>query len=210
MSKRRSAVPSVTRVLEDIAGTSEATAPDQPGGQRVFRHVQLPQHVRGSLLLHSMPGRLEPLEVAWGQVRADGVQAIVNLARPDEIWEKSPDYAKALQSGHLPCPVISFPVKDYGTPRCREAFWQLTVDLARRLEAGERILVHCAAGIGRTGTLATCLLIALGETQAAAAKAVRTAGSSPETDGQMGIAAWCVERRQQHQPPRHDQGGPDQ
>jgi protein-tyrosine phosphatase len=142
-----------------------------------------------------MPGRSEPLDLVWEHIRADGVQAIVNLAQPAEIRRKSPDYAKALEAGLVPCPVVSFPVKDYGTPDSRETFWELALDVAQRLEAGERILVHCAAGIGRTGSLATCVLVALGETPTAAAKAVRAAGSRPETDGQMDLVAWCAARR---------------
>jgi protein-tyrosine phosphatase len=144
-----------------------------------------------------MPGLAEPLESAWEHVRAENVQAIVNLARPDEIHEKSPAYAQAIKDGHVPCSVIAFPVENRGSPEGREAFWQLAFGLARRIEAGETILIHCAAGRGRTGTLATCVLVALGETQAGAAKAVRTAGSTPETSGQTGIVAWCAQRRQQ-------------
>lgn len=38
----------------------------------------------------------------------------------------------------------------------------LLADLVVRLERGEHLLVHCVAGIGRAGTVATCLLIELG------------------------------------------------
>lgn len=161
----------------------------------MFRQVKLPAGVPGRLLLHSMPGCFETLEQVWEHIRTKGVQFIVNLAQAGETRRKSPAYAKALLSGHVPCPVISFPVKDCGTPRSREAFWELAFDLAQRLNAGERILVHCAAGVGRTGSLATCILIALGETPAAAAEAVWDAGSQPETDGQMELVAWCAARR---------------
>lgn len=161
----------------------------------MFRQVRLPAGVHGSLLLHSMPGRFEPLELAWKEIHAEGVQVIVNLAQPAEISRKSPAYARALQNGQVPCEVISFPVQDYGIPGSLEAFWELALGLAQRLEAGDRILVHCAAGVGRSGSLATCVLAALGEKPAVAAKAVRAAGSQPETRGQAGLAKWCAARR---------------
>jgi protein-tyrosine phosphatase len=144
-----------------------------------------------------MLGLKEPLESAWEQVRTQGVQAIVNLAEQDEIRRKSPAYALALEGKHVPCAVIRFAVRNRRTPNDSEAFWQVAVDVAQRLRLGERILIHCMHGQGRTGTMATCVLVALGETQEAAADAVEKAGSTPETKGQAGIVAWCVQRRQQ-------------
>jgi protein-tyrosine phosphatase len=161
----------------------------------MFRKVRLPESVPGRLLLHSMPGCFEELEQVWRQLRLKRVKAIVNLAQTGETRRKSPAYAEALRRGQVPCPLISFPVKDCGTPRNLEAYWELSFDLAQRLRAGENILIHCAAGVGRTGSLATCILIALGETPAAAAEAVWDAGSQPETDGQMELVAWCAARR---------------
>lgn len=182
----------MSRVAEEFR---VVTSESSEGVRRMFRQVKLPALVPGKLLLHSMPGCFETLEQVWEHVHAEGVQAIVNLAQAGETRRKSPTYAKAILSGQVPCPVISFPVKDCGTPRSRVAFWELALDLAQRLEAGDRILVHCAAGVGRAGSLATCILVALGATPAAAAKAVWAAGSQPETDGQMELVAWCAAQR---------------
>jgi hypothetical protein len=43
----------------------------------VFRSGPLPGDVAGGLWLHSMPGRREPLEQAWAQLRIHGIKAIV-------------------------------------------------------------------------------------------------------------------------------------
>ena len=62
------------------------------------------------------------------------------------------------------------------------------------LSAGRRVLIHCGAGIGRTGTLAVCVLVALGQTRAEAEAVVRAAGSQPETPEQHALVGWWAGR----------------
>lgn len=166
------------------------------GALRVFRSVQLPDGVAGSLRLHSMPGRREPLDHVWKQIRSDAIQVIVCLAGPQEIRTKSPSYGAAIEAKTLPCSAESFPITDFGVPGDREAFWSLASRIATQLKAGSGVLIHCGAGIGRTGTLATCVLLALCEPRAKAEQAVLAAGSHPETDEQRGLVAWCAARSQ--------------
>ena len=78
----------------------------------MFRCVDLPAHISGRLLLHSMPGRYEALERVWYQVRNDAVQVIVCLTERDEIHEKSYEYAQALDNGAVPCLVLLFEIPD--------------------------------------------------------------------------------------------------
>jgi len=160
--------------------------------RNMFCEVRMPRTVEGKLFLHSMPGRYEPLDHTWEQLKAQRIAAIVCLARNDEISVKSQAYSRALRDGSTPCPVIRFEIPDYGVPEDRDVFLALARDVARRLLAAENILIHCGAGVGRSGTLAQCVLLALGQTLSAAYTAVTDAGSWAETPPQRELIRWCA------------------
>jgi protein-tyrosine phosphatase len=160
----------------------------------VLRPVRLPEGVEGRLYLVAMPGARGPLERTWEGLRKEGVHVVVCLAEPEEIRAKSPAYAAALEAQAVPCPVESFPVADFGVPDDREAFWALACRVGKRLTGGERVAIHCGAGIGRTGMLGACVLLALGQPPAKAEQAVSAAGSHPETAAQRALVSWCAGR----------------
>ncbi len=141
-----------------------------------------------------MPGRYEAFQEAWRAILGHGVGRVVCLVPPDELDDKSPLYARAVEERTTPWVHESFPVEDLEAPRDREAFWTLARGTARRLAEGEHVLVHCAAGIGRTGTFAVCVLLALGLTAAAAHGAVRRAGSAPQNAAQEAMIHWAAGR----------------
>jgi protein-tyrosine phosphatase len=160
----------------------------------MFRRVDLPAHVSGRLLLHSMPGRFEAIERVWHQLRTEAVGAIVCLTEEYEIRLKSSQYAEALEAGTVPCFVLPFEIREGGVPEDRDAFWALANDLANRLRAGEAVLIHCAGGIGRTAMLAVSVLLALGEPMNEAESVVSRAGSTVETMPQIEMLSWCASR----------------
>lgn len=161
-------------------------------GTELFRRVELPVRVSGKLLLHSMPGRYEAIESVWQQVRNEAVRAIVCLAEKDEIREKSLEYARELEAGTVPCSVLPFEIPDRGAPEDRDGFWALAGNVAKRLQSGEVVLIHCAGGVGRTATLAVSVLLALGESVSEARNAVSRAGSTVETTPQSTLISWCA------------------
>jgi protein-tyrosine phosphatase len=149
----------------------------------MLRRVSL-DRVPGTLFLHSMPGRLEPFEQAKGAIIRNNIRQVICLTSDFEIEERSPDYAQAIAAG-LPWRHVSHPVSDFGVPDDALAFKLLAGDVATSLKKGENVLVHCAAGIGRTGTFAVAVLCQLGYNLADARQLVHDAGSSAESQGQV-------------------------
>ena len=77
-------------------------------------------------------------------------------------------------------------------PPDKQAFFQLAGELAKELICGKKLLIHCGGGIGRSGTLAIGLLIALGIRAEKAREAVSSALSFPETTVQERLLDWMV------------------
>lgn len=144
------------------------------------------------MLLHSMPGRYEAIENVWSEVKKEAVTAIVCLAEKNELREKSFEYARALEAGTVPCLVVPFEIPDRSAPEDRDGFWALAGDVAKRLQSGEAVLIHCAGGVGRTATLAIAVLLALGKAETDARSAVSRAGSTVETAPQSQLISWCA------------------
>lgn len=156
----------------------------------MFRDVTLPQGVQGRLFLHSMPGRCEEWEDFLDAATKHHLQVIVSLAPDDEVHKKSPSYATAIKNGMLGLSRECFPITDYGVPDAQEEYAEFVMRIAEMLRTGKTILVHCGAGIGRTGTFAICLLLALGMDRAQAEHSVKHAASNPETDKQWKFIDW--------------------
>jgi len=150
----------------------------------MLQQVSLPSNIRGALFLSPMPGKYESLEQSLQGIREQGVARIIRLASLDEIRQDSPHYHRALEESKIPWPVEDCDVPNYGIPEDESAFLKTVRRAADWLRMGKRVLVHCGAGIGRTGMFAICALIALGMSPEAAERTVREAGSHPEKDVQ--------------------------
>jgi protein-tyrosine phosphatase len=89
-----------------------------------------------------------------------GATTIVCLNERHEIDERYPEYVEWLDA-HRHDRAIWFPVPDLHAAPLAE-FTPLVDELCRRLDAGEGLLIHCGAGMGRAGTVAVCILMAMG------------------------------------------------
>jgi len=150
----------------------------------MLRPLQLPDHFSGKLWLTSMPGRIETLDEFLGWCREVSVDEIVCLVGGVEIADKSPHYGDALRLGTFPIPVEYFPIPDFGIPTDITGSVDLVCRMVARLKLGRKIVLHCAGGHGRTGMVATMVLIAGGDSMESALNTVEMAGSAPDTDKQ--------------------------
>jgi predicted protein tyrosine phosphatase len=56
---------------------------------------------------------------------------------------------------------LSHPIADFGLPE-QSGFAKLIAQVTELLQGGQNVAVHCRAGIGRSGMVAACSLVALG------------------------------------------------
>jgi len=85
-----------------------------------------------------------------------------------------------------------FPIADFGLPDVAR-FSVFMGDMIAWLNAGENLFLHCAGGVGRAGTAASCLLMQQGWNPDLAMKHVsdRRGKICPETDEQIAfVRSW--------------------
>lgn len=155
---------------------------DKLPAPRYLRRLGTP--ASGSLWLSAMPGRDGGWPAFIEDARRARLDLVLCLTPRHEIDGLSPAYAAAIDAGMLPCDWLALPMRDFGVAAGLDAFVQALEPVASRLGRGEQVLLHCAAGIGRTGTTAACLLMMLGQPPAQALAAVRQAGSTPQSVSQ--------------------------
>ena len=137
-----------------------------------------------------MPGRFEAWPSFEAQAQRSGLALVVCLTQRDEMCELSPAYHAAVVAGRVPFRWLHLPVPNFGVPSDRAGFQREVEAIAAALQQGNAVLLHCAAGIGRTGSAAACVLKALGVETSDALKRVREAGSSPQNAVQAGFVEW--------------------
>ena len=118
-------------------------------------------------------------------LRTVGATTIVCLNERSELRERYPEYVRWLDDNQ-PERAVWHPIPDLHAPEV-EAAAELLAELRRRLEAGEGLLLHCGAGIGRAGTIAAGLLVAMGSTVDEATEIV--AAHRPMAGPEAGVQA---------------------
>lgn len=139
---------------------------------------------QGSLTIGPRPDK-DNLEKWVTELSALGISHVVSFLEPAEIerhgLQGEPDLLANRGIGFT-----HFPIGDFGLPD-RAGFKMLISDLEDKLASGDNLFLHCAGGVGRAGTTASCLFIQHGEdAESAMEKVGKMRGKKvPETPQQI-------------------------
>ena len=132
--------------------------------------------VKGVLAGMGRPPYGRELKGFFRSLEEKGIGAIVSLT------EDAPDAADLDAEG---LESLRLPVRDFSPPTAKQI--DRFVAFVRRFcgKTGKAVAVHCGSGLGRTGTMLACFLVAEGRTPSQALSEVRRRRpGSVETDGQ--------------------------
>jgi protein-tyrosine phosphatase len=121
-----------------------------------IHEIPLPPVARGRMWLCGKHAIGPDPEGLMARVGADGV---VCLNEEHELVDRYPAYVTWLRA-QPPERVVWFAIADLHAPAVEEFVPVLTA-LVDRVVAGDRLIVHCGAGIGRAGTTAVAVLVSL-------------------------------------------------
>lgn len=111
-----------------------------------------------ALGLMARPRGNDWLEDEVKNLKLKTVQTVVSLLERAEIYELGLSEEEALCQKYG-INFIHFPIEDRGLPTNQEATKHLVQTLQQRLHAGEKVVVHCRMGIGRSSIIAGAVLL---------------------------------------------------
>src|SRR5713226_5421338 len=121
----------------------------------------IPGPRRGRLAMATRPRGGDWLEDEASGWRRAGLDVVVSLLESEEAAQ-----LELLQEGEAAesqgIRFVSFPIPDRGVPPSMPAALSLLTDIARELEGGKNVAVHCRQGIGRSGLIAAGVLVTSG------------------------------------------------
>jgi protein-tyrosine phosphatase len=112
--------------------------------------TELPFHLPGRIFRSPMPFSVyDPRGNSLLQFKRENGSLIVLLAEEEECMERTGRNLKALylQEGFQ---VIHFPIPDFDVPS-KEDLEEVVKKTVEHAQVGKNILIHCHAGLGRTG-----------------------------------------------------------
>jgi len=98
-----------------------------------------------------------------GMLTFTGAATIVCLNEREELDRREPSYVDWLRANQ-PGRALWFPIRNFRAESAAATMPFLRM-IVERLEDGQGVVMHCAMGQGRAGTMAVCLLMVLGATE---------------------------------------------
>jgi len=156
--------------------------------------IYLIEHIgTGSLSIMAKPDSEEIIDDAFENISLQGINTIVSLLEIHESAKVGLHNEETLTINHGMA-FKSFPIKDLGIPASKEQFKALSKSLYKAAQCGENIVIHCHAGIGRSGLVAAGALLLCGYDALDAFKHIteKRGEISPETEEQKN---WLIENQ---------------
>ncbi|MGO9863504.1 MAG: dual specificity protein phosphatase family protein [Terriglobales bacterium] len=132
----------------------------------------------GKLALASRPRGGDWLQEEMSAWRRAGVDTVLSLLTPEEEHDLDLKHeaSEAIAQGMK---FVPLPIPDRQTPTSESEVSAALDRIDADLAAGKNIVVHCRQGVGRTGLVAACLLVAKGLSPEAAVKTLSAARGAP-------------------------------
>ncbi|MCB1159242.1 MAG: isochorismatase family protein, partial [Leptospiraceae bacterium] len=122
--------------------------------------LKLPNSSSSQIGMTILPGRKDrdrDLEEDIQIIKENGVKAVLTMVTPAEL-EFYGVYNLEMKYREAGLDTLFLPVIDQGVPSYHE-LEEILGWMQEKLKKGEKILVHCVGGLGRTGTIVACYLI---------------------------------------------------
>ncbi len=114
----------------------------------------------GQLAIMPRPRAGDWLEDEIASWQQQGINVVVSLLESEEIRELGLEEEQRFCE-KLNLEFIQFPIPDRDIPASEEEVSNLVSQLVEHLRAGRGVGIHCRIGVGRSATLAVCVLAAL-------------------------------------------------